>query len=342
MKLKYIFLAFVSIIALSSCSDTDTTVAETVPTYDMSGFAKGADVSWVTEMEAAGTKFYDANGRETECLKLLKSMGVNSIRLRVWVDPTDGWNGKQDVLAKALRAKALGLRVMIDFHYSDSWADPAHQTKPTAWTNHNLDQLKVDVAKHTIDVLQTLKDKGVDVEWVQVGNETPTGMLWKEGAYSDTDQSSFAQLINAGYDAVKSVYPKAQVIIHVDKGNMLGRFTWLFDGLKANGAKWDVIGMSLYPDDSDWETETNDCLSNIKTLEDKYGCKVVLSEIGMPWDSQNAEAFMTKIVTGCKAIDGCLGVFYWEPECYNSWKGYSTGVFDNSGKATSTLNIFKK
>ena len=342
MKLKYIFLAFVSIIALSSCSDTDTTVAKTVPTYDMSGFAKGADVSWVTEMEAAGTKFYDANGRETECLKLLKSMGVNSIRLRVWVDPTDGWNGKQDVLAKALRAKALGFRVMIDFHYSDSWADPAHQTKPAAWTNHSLDQLKVDVAKHTTDVLQTLKDKGVDVEWVQVGNETPTGMLWNEGAYSDTDQSSFAQLINAGYDAVKAIYPDAKVIIHVDKGNQLGRFTWLFDGLKANGAKWDVIGMSLYPDDSDWETETNDCLSNIKTLEDRYGCKVVLSEVGMPWDSENAEAFMTKLVTGCKAIDGCLGVFYWEPECYNSLEGYSKGVFDNSGKATSTLNIFKK
>ena len=83
MKLKYIFLAFVSIITLSSCSDTDTTVAETVPTYDMSGFAKGADVSWVTEMEAAGTKFYDANGRETECLKLLRSMGVNSNPNRV-------------------------------------------------------------------------------------------------------------------------------------------------------------------------------------------------------------------------------------------------------------------
>ncbi len=342
MKLKYIFLAFISIIALSSCSDTDTTVAETVPIYDMSGFAKGADVSWVTQMEASGAKFYDTNGRETECLKLLRSMGVNSIRLRVWVDPTDGWNGKQDVLAKALRAKALGFRVMIDFHYSDSWADPGHQTKPAAWTNHNLEELKVDVAKHTTDVLQTLKDKGVDVEWVQVGNETPTGMLWNEGAYSDTDQSSFAQLINAGYDAVKSVYPKAQVIIHVDKGNMLGRFTWLFDGLKANGAKWDVIGMSLYPDDSDWETETNDCLSNIQTLKDRYGCEVVISEIGMPWDSENAEAFMTKVVTGCKAINGCLGVFYWEPECYNSWEGYSKGVFDNSGKATSTLNIFKK
>lgn len=76
-------------------------------------------------------------------------------------------------------------------------------------------------------------------------------MLWNEGAYSDTDQSSFAQLINAGYDAVKSVYPKAKVIIHVDKGNLLG--TWLFDGLVPIGAKWDVIGMSLYPDDSDWE-----------------------------------------------------------------------------------------
>jgi arabinogalactan endo-1,4-beta-galactosidase len=111
--------------------------------------------------------------------------------------------------------------------------------------------------------------------------------------------------------------------------------------LKENGAKWDVIGMSLYPDDSDWETETDNCLSNIKTLESRYGCKVVLSEVGMPWDSENAEAFMTKLVTGCKAIDGCLGVFYWEPECYNGWQGYSKGVFDNSGRPTSTLDVFK-
>ena len=124
MKLKYIFLAFVSFIAFTSCSDSDTTVAQTEPVYDMTGFAKGADVSWLTQMEASGMKFYDADGRETECLNLLRSMGVTSIRLRVWVDPSDGRCGNTDVLETARRATALRFSVMVDLHYSDTLAAP--------------------------------------------------------------------------------------------------------------------------------------------------------------------------------------------------------------------------
>ncbi len=323
-----------------ACSSDDSVTPQKEKTYDMTGFAKGADVSWVTKMENEGIKFYDANGRETELLTLLRSMGVNSIRLRVWVNPSDGWSGKQDVVAKAWRAQQLGMRVMIDFHYSDTWADPASQTIPAAWANYNLEEMKTAVANHTKEVLQALKDKGVDVEWVQVGNETTTGMLWEVGRYSDSNKSNFAQLITAGYDAVKSVYSDAKVIVHVDQGDKLSRFTWLFDGLKENGAKWDAIGMSLYPEDSTWESQTDNCLANIKTLEGRYNCDVVLAEVGMPWDSENAKPFMTKIVNGCKAIDGCLGVFYWEPECYSSYNGYTKGAFDNTGKPTSTLDVF--
>ena len=181
-------------VSLSACSDDDTVGAQTAKTYDMGGFAKGADVSWLTEMEAndiafydaTGRKndcmmeandiaFYDATGRKNDCMKILRSLGMNAIRLRVWVDPADGWCGQQDVVAKAVRAHNLGMRLMIDFHYSDSWADPSKQNIPEAWKNYTLEEMKQAVANHTRTVLEALKKAGIDsVEWVQVGNETAT------------------------------------------------------------------------------------------------------------------------------------------------------------------------
>ena len=291
----------------------------------MSGFAKGADVSWLTEMEGDGVNFYSASGKKQECLSLLRDLGVNSIRLRVWVNPDGGLCNKNDVVAKAWRAQQLGFRLMIDFHYSDTWADPAHQTVPAAWQGYTFEQMKQAVSSHTTEVLTALKDRGVsNVEWVQVGNETRDGMLWNDDDVSVTGRcsknaSNFSAYITAGYDAVKAVYPQAKVIVHIDEGNNLGRYTWIFDELKNHGGKWDVIGMSLYPEDSNWTELTDNCLANIKTLSDKYNCDVVISEIGMNWDSDQAAPMMKKMVDGCKAISTCEGIFYWEPEVYNDW-----------------------
>ena len=257
--LKTILLAALAIFSFSARSDDDNnTTPQSKPTYDMTGFAKGADISWLTEMEANGKKFYNAKGSEQDCMTLLRDLGTNSVRIRVWVDPADGWSGKQDVLVKAWRAKMLGERIMIDFHYSDSWADPGKQNIPAAWTDFkdDLTKMKAAVAEHTKDVLTTLKDKGIDVEWIQIGNETRTGMLWPLGLVSDNKFDNYAALNNAGYDAAKADYPDAQCIIHIDRGNEIGGFTWMFDGLKAAGAKWDVIGMSFYPEDDNWQTAT--------------------------------------------------------------------------------------
>ncbi len=352
---KAILLASALLFSITgtSCSNDDNTTPEKEKTYDMSGFAKGADVSWITEMEQNGKKFYNANGKATECMALLRDLGMNSIRLRVWVNPENGWNGKNDVVAKAWRAQQLGMRLMIDFHYSDTWADPGKQGVPAAWKNYDFDQMKQAVADHTKDVLNALKERGVNVEWVQVGNETTDGMLWndedgdaalKVTGRASKNMANFAAYINAGYDAVKAIYPEAKVIVHLDKGNNLGQYTWMFDGLKQNGAKWDVIGMSLYPDwitDQTWEQVSDACLSNIKTLSGKYNCDVIISEIGMVWNSENAAPFLKKMVDGCKAISTCEGVFYWEPECNSGWNGYDKGAFDNSGKPTAALDAFK-
>ena len=315
-------------LCLTACADDNSRPSDIGHEVSTPAFAKGADVSWVTEMESKGVKFYDKGGNEKESMALMKDLGFNSIRLRVWVNPENGWNGKQDVLAKARRAQALGMRLMIDFHYSDTWADPGHQDKPAAWRDYSLEQLVQAVADHTKDILNTLKTEGIDVEWVQVGNETTTGMLWETGRAKDSDFKNFTQLANSGYDAVKSVYPDAKVIIHIDNGFDLGRFTWMFDGLRREGGKWDIIGMSLYPEDDNWQELTDKCLANMKTLAERYGTDVILCEIGMPWNSPNAATVMEKMVRGCKAESHCHGIFYWEPESYNGWNGYQKGAMD--------------
>lgn len=339
-----IICAAMAMFSLSSCgSDGNGTPDDSEKTTTTSTFAKGADVSWLTEMESKNVKFYNSKGSQQDCMALLHDIGVNAVRLRVWVDPTDGWCGKNDVLAKAKRAKALGEDIMIDFHYSDSWADPSKQNIPAAWSNHSsdLNALKTDVATHTSDVLNLLKSNGIDVKWIQIGNETSSGMLWPAGKAEGQNFTAYAALNNAGYDAAKAVYPDAKCIIHLDRGQELEHFTWMFDGLKSKGAKWDVIGMSLYPTDSDWQSATDKCLSNISYLYARYNSKIMVCEIGMSWDSSNAAAMMKKMVDGCKTKAACLGIFYWEPEAYNGWNGYTLGAFDKSGKPTATLDAFK-
>lgn len=305
-------------------------------------FAKGADISWVTEMEAAGKKFYNNTGTETECMALLKSLGMNTVRLRVWVNPSPAWNNTADVVAKAVRAKNLGLRIMIDFHYSDTWADPGHQTKPAAWASQDFATLKTSLANHTTAVLTELKNNGVTPEWVQVGNETNDGMLWPDGKAS-TNMANFAQLVNAGYDAVKSIFPSAKVIVHVSNGFDNSLFRWLFDGLKNNGGKWDVIGMSLYPDPASWAATNANCLTNMNDMVARYGKEVMIVEVGMNWDqAATCKSFLQDLIGKTQSIanNKGLGVLYWEPEASPGWNGYTLGAFDNSGKPTIALGAF--
>ncbi|MET0392250.1 MAG: glycosyl hydrolase 53 family protein [Chitinophagaceae bacterium] len=341
---KTLFLAVLT--AALACNKQDNfdppAPPQPPPTPSTAVFAKGADVSWVTQMEAGGKKFFNSSGTEQECMTLLKSLGMNTIRLRVWVNPAGGWNNTADVVAKAVRAKNLGMRVMIDFHYSDSWADPGQQTKPAAWASQSLANLKTLLAGHTNDVLTALKNSGVTPEWVQVGNETNDGMLWPEGKAS-INMSNFAQLVNAGYDAVKNVFPSAKVIVHVSNGNDNSLFRWLFDGLKSNGGKWDVIGMSLYPEPATWGTMNAQCLTNMNDMVARYSKEVMVLEVGMSWDQPAAcNAFLTDLIAKTKSVTGGkgIGVLYWEPEAYGNWQGYTKGAFDNAGKPTTALNAF--
>lgn len=346
MKKMLIIQILATALMAASCSEVNPeyTAPERVEpvVIDRTAFAKGADISWVTKMESEGIKFYNAAGTETECTELMQQIGMNSIRLRVWVNPKDGWNSKGDVIVKAMRAQKLGMRIMIDFHYSDTWADPGSQTVPEAWSSYGIEELKNAVAEHTKDVLTALKDCGVEVEWVQVGNETTDGMLWELGR-STKNPKNYAELTAAGYDAAKSVFPDSKVIVHLDSGDSYNRYNRIFSLLNSYGGKFDMIGMSLYPsyNESGWETPTKACIENIKKANQAFGCNVMICEVGMPWDdAETAKSMLSYLLTNAKATGCCDGVFYWEPEApagYNN--GYALGAFAD-GKPTVALDPF--
>ena len=319
-------------------------------------FVRGADVSWCTEMEAAGKCFYDAQGSETELMALMHQIGMTAVRLRVWVNPEQAygaWSDKADVLAKARRAHAAGLEVMIDFHYSDFFADPGRQTKPAAWASYTAEQLKNAVAGHTKEVLQALKAEGIEPRWVQVGNETRPGMIFDEGKidWSKSGAAAWAgyvALSNAGYDAVKAVLPQAQVIVHIDKGP--DDNAWFFRDFKKYGGKFDMIGLSHYPE-SAWQNENSKTADNAQSLATQFAVPVMIVETGYACTNEAlAGQVMADFMAKAKAAKGCAGVFYWEPEVYGWWKpsyynkvgwnAYNKGAFTSQGRPAPALDAF--
>ena len=303
-----------------------------------SDFANGADISWVSEMEAMGSKFYDSHHVQTDPYILLKQRGINAIRLRVWVNPAYGLNGVNDVVNKALRAKAQGQKILIDFHYSDSWADPGKQVKPKAWQKHDLEQLQKDVYDHTAYVLNTLKNKGIDVAWVQVGNEINSGLLWPEGETKHFD--ALTRLTNQGYEATKAVYPQAQVIIHLANGYKDDNFRWFFDNFIASGGKVDIIGLSHYPTFSEWKTQNKKIGETMADMVARYNKPVMIVETGFGWDSpDSAKDMIDDVVARTKALnDKGLGVFYWEPEASPGWQGYNLGALNRDNQFTKAIS----
>ncbi len=319
------------------------------PLSSGSSFAKGADISWLPQMEATGYKFYNDKGVEQDCFQILKDHGINTIRLRTWVNPSNdkasGHCSKDETVAMAVRAKKWGMRVMIDFHYSDSWADPAKQVKPAAWVGHDFPQLLTDVYNYTYEVMSALKTSGVTPDWVQVGNEIPGGMIYPEGSSSNFSQ--LAQLINKGYDAIKAVSPSSKVILHIDQGNNNSRFRWWFDNAKANNAKYDVIGLSYYPywldGKPDFALSIDDLGNNMIDMASRYGKEVMVVEVGgEDTKQQNTYDMLIAVQQKVKAVpdNKGLGVIYWEPEGAKSWSGYSLSAWGADGKPTIALDAF--
>ena len=340
----YSVLLWITAITLMSVSITCKAESPTQST-----FAKGADISWLPQMEASGYKFLNAQGQTADCFKILKDHGINSIRLRTFVNPSDdkasGHCSKEETVAMAVRAQKWGMRVMIDFHYSDTWADPSKQVKPKAWEGHDFPHLLKDVYDYTHSVMTALKDAGVLPEWVQVGNETRTGMIYPEGNTDNWPQ--LAQIINKGYDAVKAVCPTSKVILHVDQGNNNAQFRWWFDNAQKYGANYDVIGLSYYPfwleGNPDYTLSIDDLGNNLIDMANRYNKEVMVVEVGgEDFKGQNTYDMLLAVQKKVKAVPNSkgLGVFYWEPEGAKSWSHYGLSAWGEDGKPTKALDAF--
>ena len=312
-------------------------------------FAKGADISWLPQMEASGYKFYNEKGIEEDCIKILKDHGMNTIRLRTWVNPSEdkasGHCSKEETVALAVRAQKNGMRIMIDFHYSDSWADPGKQVKPRAWEGMNMEQLKKALYDYTFEVMTALKTAGVEPEWVQIGNETPTGMIYPEGHTDNWPQ--LVQLINKGYDAVKAVCPQSKVILHLDQGNNNDRFRKWFDEATKYGAKYDVIGLSFYPywlhNKPDYTQVLGDLIFNMNDIAQRYNKEVMIVEIGgEDSKAENTYDMIKAVIKATKEVVGKrgTGVLYWEPQGARSWSHYALSCWGNAGKPPHALKAF--
>ncbi len=323
MKKKLTTLVLACAATIAAMSQTDDT------------FYLGADISGTSELEAKGVVLYNSKGEIRENTALMHELGLNAIRLRVWVNPRGGFCSKEDVLQMAKRAKYYGMAIMIDFHYSDWWADPAKQPKPSSWQYFSMWELNDAVKNHTTETLKLLKDNGIDVKWVQVGNETTHGFLWPNGKAED-HMKNYAELTQTGYDAVKSVYPDAQVIIHLDGGCDPARYAFIFDGLREYGTKWDMIGMSVYPYwdidaklTTDWKETVKLFAENIIALNEKYGCETMVVETGTQVTKpKEGKEIMAAIIDAAKNNTNghCHGVFYWAPELEGQ---YPLGAFQN-------------
>lgn len=388
-KLKKVILSAITA-TMISCSLPFTALAavQVNPIENLStDFIKGADVSIMPELERNGTKFYD-NGIEQDGLTILKNHGVNWIRVRIWNNPyvvgPEGVGGGNTDEAKAIemakRAKALGMKVLVDFHYSDFWVDPGQQKKPDAWKNDSGDKLVDDVYAYTAKVMQDFNVQGVTPDMVQVGNELNNGMLWPEAQLTEDNPNGYkflAKLLNAGLQAVhdNDKDNKVKTMIHL-AGVDVNLYHTFFDNLivKNKVNDFDIIGMSFYPF---WHGTMDDLKNTMNDVSAKYNKDVIAVETAFGYTLEDADFEKNNFGTNEEKVGGYkatvqgqatglrdvmatvasvndnrgLGIFYWAPDWVINekvgWKSNGGGngwdnltLFDTKGNALESMDTF--
>jgi len=341
---------------------------------------KGCDASSLKKSEDKGGTYAFASGWRDDALKILKDGGVNTVRLRVWVNSPDGYDTKPRVLAMARRIHALGMKTLIDFHYSDTWADPSHQTKPAAWKNFDLCQLKAAVFLYTYDVCAALARQGTPAYYVQIGNEINDGMLWPEGSLSaaNYDFTHLCELLRAGIAGARLAHPTTKIILHIAKGGDWELIKWWFSSVKAKGINWDFTGVSYYPY---WHGPLTDFETAINNAAAYFEKPVLVCETAYPWTLNDADGTFNAIGLSTQLVPGYdasvqgqydmvkkilqivqavpnnrgAGVVYWEgtwtpvagngwdntnPSSGNNWENQA--YFDFSGTAMWSLWVFRE
>lgn len=263
-------------------------------------FIKGADISTLLEAEQHGAKFYNQNGQQQDAIAILKANGVNTVRLRLWVDPQDadgntyggGSNNLENTIALAKRVKAQGLQLLLDFHYSDFWTDPGKQFKPKAWEKMDYLQLKTAIHDYTRDTIARFKKEGVLPDMVQIGNEINGGMLWPEGKSWGQGGGEFdrlAGLLTAAIGGLKENLTdgeQVKVMLHLAEGTKNDTFRWWFDEITRRNVPFDIIGLSMY---TYWNGPISALKANMDDISKRYNKDVIVVEAAYGYTLDNCD-----------------------------------------------------
>ncbi len=266
MKKLFILLFGISLVSCSSTDDVEPT-PEPVPIVD--NFIRAADVSYLPLIESEGT-IYKKNGVAQNAITTLKNAGCNTIRIRLWKNPSDGHSGLTEVKTLATRVKNAGMKVWLTVHYSDTWADPGNQTKPNAWKSMNFNDLKTAVTDYTNQIMTE-----INPDIIQIGNETNDGMLWPEGKLS-SNENQYLQLVMAATTAVRSKSTSTKIMLHYAG---ISGADWFFS--KVANVDYDYIGLSYYPI---WHGKSlTEVQTKMNTLGQLYNKKVLVAETAYPF-----------------------------------------------------------
>lgn len=263
-------------------------------------FIKGADISTLLEAEQHGAKFYNQNGQQQDAIAILKANGMNYVRLRLWVDPQDasgktyggGSNNLENTIALAKRVKAQGLKLLLDFHYSDFWTDPGKQFKPKAWEKMDYPQLKTAIHDYTRDTIARFKQEGVLPDMVQIGNEINGGMLWPEGKSWGQGGGEFdrlAGLLNAAIGGLKENLTggeQVKIMLHLAEGTKNDTFRWWFDEIAKRDVPFDIIGLSMY---TYWNGPISALKANMDDISKHYNKDVIVVEAAYGYTLDNCD-----------------------------------------------------
>jgi arabinogalactan endo-1,4-beta-galactosidase len=347
----------------------------------------GADVSSLAKSEDLGGEYLecrcDDDCEARPALGILGGAnnggGINAVRLRVWVNPADGYHDRDELLRMARRAQRRGLGVLVDLHYSDFWADPGQQAKPAAWASVATAELAQAVYDHTFDVCSRLVAQGTPPDIIQLGNELNSGMLWPDGhTWDPPNWENLGDFLAAGASAVEACSPRTRIMLHLANGGDNGLYQWWFDNITQQGVPFDIIGASFYPY---WHGSLGDLQRNLSDISARYAKDVVVVETAYPFTLDAADAtpnliglpeqlvpgygatpagqaaFIRDLLAIVRAVpDGRgLGVFYWDatwtavpgngwdptdPASGNAWENQA--LFDFEGKVLPALREFRR
>ena len=346
MKIRKLSALLAAMLFLTACTapgqSSNTVPSQTQPaekTLNLpEDFILGMDASCVPSLENSGVKYYDHNGTEKDVYQILSENGINYIRVRIWNDPYDangnGYGGGNCDLANAIaigqRATKYGLKLLVNFHYSDFWADPGKQAVPKAWKGLDIDAKSEALYTYTKDCLEQLVAAGVDIGMVQVGNET-NGALCGENGSAPDGWKNITQLMKAGSRAVREVCPDALVAIHFTNPERVGSYENYGKQLQEHRVDYDVFASSYYPY---WHGTLSNLTTELNKIADQYGKKVMVAETsyaystadtdyhgntvgsgsstGHPYTVQGQADQIRDVIQAVADMHSGIGVFYWE------------------------------